>query len=304
MLAPRLSRKAKVLLSRTLGALELSGGRELQFSDLDMDLLVSEPRMDTYRDAAVKQGHFQPAAVDCLADSEKLLHVSRRIEIAAARLYFWDSHVAASLWPWISFAEVVIRNSMNDHLCDYFDVSLNEGWHTLVRNGETFIKDSNEGDLLKSRFILLTSKDYEAFDRKLSEVKRRKRSNSITGDLFVGKVSLGIWISLLNEGSSAPGKGHLNYEQTLWEPCLRDAFPNSDGRRARLRDQLNQFARLRNRIAHHEHLLGRNISKDLARLVEIVGYVDENAAQLIDHANSVPEALDRRDDFLAGRPYL
>lgn len=96
MLAPRLSRKAKVLLSRTLGALELSGGRELQFSDLDMDLLVSEPRMDTYRDAAVKQGHFQPAAVDCLADSEKLLHVpgesKSRLRVSIFGIHTWPRH--------------------------------------------------------------------------------------------------------------------------------------------------------------------------------------------------------------------
>jgi len=47
LLAPRLSRKKKVLFRRTLGALELPGGGELKFSDLNMDLLVSVPRMDT-----------------------------------------------------------------------------------------------------------------------------------------------------------------------------------------------------------------------------------------------------------------
>lgn len=305
MLAPRLSRKTKVLLCRTLGALELSGGGELKFSDLDMDLLVSVPRMDTYREVAENgDGSQTEIPIECLAEDEKRLELSKRIEIAAARLYFWDSHVAGSLWPWISFVEVVVRNSINDHLCAYFKVSPTDGWHTLVRDGETFVRDSVEGDFFKSRYLLLTSKDYEAFEKKLSEVKRRKRSDSITGDIFVGKVSLGIWISLLNEGSSAPGKGYLNYEQTLWQPCLKEAFPNFSGRRAQLRDQLNRFARIRNRIAHHEHLLGKNILRELNNLVEIASYVDNDAAQLIADANLVEKALAAKADFLSGRELL
>ena len=277
----------------------------MKFSDLDMDLLLSEPRMDTYREAAVRAcPSLGKAPIELLSESEGELEFHRKLEIAAARLYFWNSFVSGALWPWISFVEVIVRNSINDHLCAYFDVSPVDGWHTLVRDGENFVKNSKEGDFLKTRYLLLTSRDYEAFKTKLNEVKRRKRTDSITGDIFVGKVSLGIWISLLNEGSSAPGKGFLNYEQTLWQPCLKEAFPNFNGRRAQLRDKLNRFARLRNRIAHHEHLLGKNIANELDNLIEIAGYVDSDAAQLISEKNMVEVALSKKSEFLHGGTIL
>ena len=127
------------------------------------------------------------APIELLSESEGELEFHRKLEIAAARLYFWDSFVSGALWPWISFVEVIVRNSINDHLCAYFDVSPVDGWHTLVRDGENFVKDSKEGDFLKTRYLLLTSRDYEAFKTKLNEVKRPKRTDSITGDIFVGK---------------------------------------------------------------------------------------------------------------------
>ena len=136
-----------------------------------MDLLVSEPRMDTYREAAVRAcPSLGKAPIELLSESEGELEFHRKLEIAAARLYFWDSFVSGALWPWISFVEVIVRNSINDHLCAYFDVSPADGWHTLVRDGENFVKDSKEGDFLKTRYLLLTSRDYEAFKTKLNEL--------------------------------------------------------------------------------------------------------------------------------------
>lgn len=266
----------------------------MQFSDLDLDLLVSEPRMDTYL----------LEALDLLHSGPNELPNGEQQRILAARLYNWDLHLAASLWPSIAFTEVVLRNAMNDHLCSYFGISPLEGWHTLVHNGETFISNKEEGARLKAKFVLLTAKDYEAFDNQLQKVKGEARGRKVTGDFFVGKVSLGIWISLLNDGLSAPGKGHLNYEQTLWEPCLKHAFPNFAGGRAQLRDELNRFARLRNRIAHHEHLIGKDVLREFDHVVRIARYVDDAAGTIISEHNGVRAAFDRKADFLRGMTLL
>ena len=71
-----------------------------------------------------------------------------------------------------------------------------------------------------------------------------------------------------------------------------------------MRDKLNRFARLRNRIAHHEHLLGKNIANELDNLIEIAGYVDSDAAQLISEKNMVEVALSQKSEFLRGGTIL
>lgn len=71
-----------------------------------------------------------------------------------------------------------------------------------------------------------------------------------------------------------------------------------------MRDKLNRFARLRNRIAHHEHLLGKNIANELDNLIEIAGYVDSDAAQLISEKNMVEVALSKKSEFLHGGTIL
>lgn len=295
----------KVLVFRTLGAFENLRG-EMHFSDLAMELIASPPRMATFSEYALTPGrNGRRAPVDLLPESEMHLSLSARTDFAAKRLYFWDSQVAGSFWPAVALVEVLVRNAMNDELCDYFDVSHEDGWHTLVMDGEKSVSSAAEGNCLKGKYILLTHRDYLAFDQKLSEIRRKARSSTVSGDYFVAKVSLGMWLSLLNNGDSGPGRGYLNYEQTLWEPCLADAFPNYRGKRSQLRDELNQFAKLRNRIAHHEHLLGRrNLSKSGETLIRIAGYIDEEVAQVIKENSRFNSVIAQRQDFLDGLTVL
>ncbi|APT91873.1 hypothetical protein CPHO_01955 [Corynebacterium phocae] len=91
-------------------------------------------------------------------------------------------------------------------------------------------------------------------------------------------MTLGIWAMLLGKGDSSPRKGYLNYEQTLWEPCLKKAFPNFSGKRSVLREEIRIFSKLRNRIAHHEHLLGKNLKLYIETIEKILSYVDGPAA--------------------------
>ena len=281
-------------------------GVEMNFSDLNMNLIASSPRMSTFRDYVLTPGkNGQEAPVDRLPRAEQHLELSERINRAASRLYFWDSQIAGSFWPAVALVEVLVRNAMNDELCDCFDIDHEDGWHTLVMNGEDSISSSEEGNQLKSKYILLTRKDYRAFEQKLSEIKRKRPSSAISGDYFVGKVSLGMWLSLLNNGDSGPGRGYLNYEQTLWEPCLVEAFPNYQGKRSQLRNELNQFAKLRNRIAHHEHLLGRhNFNSDADNLVSIASYIDEDVAEVIRQNNRFRSVIAQQQDFLDGLTVL
>ena len=64
----------------------------------------------------------------------------------------------------------------------------------------------------------------------------------------IAELPLGFWSSLLGN----------DYNRRLWQPCLRTAF---DGpvRRTHLHAELNDLRLLRNRIAHHEPIHGRDL---------------------------------------------
>ena len=84
-----------------------------------------------------------------------------------------------------------------------------------------------------------------------------------------------------------------------------EAFPNYQGKRSQLRNELNQFAKLRNRIAHHEHLLGRhNFNSDADNLVSIASYIDEDVAEVIRQNNRFRSVIAQQQDFLDGLTVL
>ena len=219
-----------------------------------------------------------------------------KVRVAAHRLYLWDMSIAAALWPSVSFVEVTLRNAMNDELCEYFDVPPEDGWHTRVKCAPA--NKPSDWDQLKRQYIYLTAQDLETLNEQVNRVKRKTRSNRVSGDLVVGKVSLGIWGMLLDSGDQSSATS--NYEQTLWEPCLKSAFPNYKGKRGVLRDKIRQFSVVRNRIAHHEHLIGKNIPKYVDGMRELLGYIDEEAQDFFVNNHQVQKALDTRDDFIRG----
>lgn len=62
----------------------------------------------------------------------------------------------------------------------------------------------------------------------------------------VAELRLGFWTGLVAAG----------YEQSLWHPCLKKAFPNSTLQRKEVYRFLDNVKSVRNRVAHHERILG------------------------------------------------
>ncbi len=69
----------------------------------------------------------------------------------------------------------------------------------------------------------------------------------ITPDRVVAGNSFGDWIRILDNGR--PRDRLYNYEKTLWEPCLVNAFPHRGGlRRKDIHTELNHLWFLGNRV--------------------------------------------------------
>lgn len=270
--------------------------------------LLSPPRLETYFEYASRRSRdAKRPPQDMLSPgemSELASDYETRREVAACRLYFWDSYVAASFWPSVSFTEVVLRNAINDCLCSYFKVDKEDGWYELVRRESDFsqeiLTDTDKWKVEVKKSLILRDEDYRKFNKEFDRLRSRYHRREKLGDLFVAKMPLGIWAMLLSNGDSSPGKGYLNYEQTLWEPCLKYAFPNFSEKRSQLREEIRTFSKLRNRIAHHEHLLGKNLSRHIENIENILGYIDGPAADFFSDFNRIKQAIEAKDKFLSG----
>jgi hypothetical protein len=137
----------------------------------------------------------------------------------AIQLYRINIPVSQVLYGALHGYEIAFRNSMHDQLKAYFG---QENWY-----------------------------DAAPLDGTHRDMVANAGSNCGTAYVPVGKIiaelPLGFWTGLVA----------ARYEQSLWVPCLRKAFPNSTMPRAKRYPVLCDIKALRNRVAHHERILGR-----------------------------------------------
>ncbi|NIZ93396.1 hypothetical protein F1544_20635 [Kineosporiaceae bacterium B12] len=98
----------------------------------------------------------------------------------------------------------------------------------------------------------------------------------------VAELTFGFWWSLLAD----------EYNRSLWQPCLREAF--TQVRRQRLHSTVDELRQLRNRIAHHEPIHGRDLHHDYDQLLATAGRITPRLHWLIDTTSRVPALLPTR----------
>lgn len=249
---------------------------------LDLPALVSEARFAEYLTWLKERPH---------------LSENRDLTNAATGLYFWDMHVSSSLLPSISFTEVILRNAMNEAICNFFATDPEEGWIELVDDG-----------------IDLTDRDRETVSGEYARMSRRLR-RAPTGNEFVGKSTLGIWVMLLDRGDSGPGRGSLNYHTQIWGRYLNEAFPlygrsREDRVRGRARvallERVRQFSVIRNRVAHHNPMFRKDVPRTVENMAQILAYIDgEASTHLLDNEMATTAASpETRRRFLDGEWHL
>ncbi|MCX6975894.1 MAG: Abi family protein [Verrucomicrobia bacterium] len=127
---------------------------------------------------------------------------------------------------------------------------------------------------------------------KLEAAKRQlaKDQRTVTAGAVVAELSLGFWTSLISR----------EYDALLWVPILHKAFPYAEGRktgadrkevvtklsRAEIHDRLEGLRKLRNRIAHHEHILKLDLPRLYAESLEVLGWICPVSAEWIRSTNN------------------
>jgi hypothetical protein len=160
----------------------------------------------------------------------------------AVELYAWNAQVSAALLVPLHICEVVVRNAVSDALTAVYGPR----WPWSVGFEKSFSA---------------TRIGYDP-RRDLQKV----RSFHATVGKVIPELRFVFWQNLFTG----------RYDARLWNPYLVRVFPNIDTTetvqrvRKRIHDDLGQIRELRNRIAHHEPIFGRNLSSDLQRIQELV----------------------------------
>jgi hypothetical protein len=107
----------------------------------------------------------------------------------------------------------------------------------------------------------------------------------LTTGKVVGQVNLGFWVRLF---SSA-------YDKTLWSQHLKHLFPKGT-RRTQILARLKNLNTLRNRIAHHQRIIGgkRDLLQDYTDLVDTISWFSPEIALWVSKTNCFIERVQRK----------
>jgi hypothetical protein len=154
-------------------------------------------------------------------------------ERLAWQLYEWGLDVASALHLPLHAIEITLRNRI---------------FESIGRvHGRTWLTHP-------SRTTWLREYEIEMIDTAHRQVSREGRT-VVSPDDLVAALPFGFWVGLV--------AGF--HDQGLWRQATYRAFSGKAKRRD-LHDHLDRVRTLRNRVAHHEHLLNRDLDDDLDRI--------------------------------------
>ncbi len=176
-------------------------------------------------------------------------------------LYLWNAAVGQSFHFPLQAVEVALRNVVNQALCQ---VAGDNWWSE--RAGRQIVGDDRCGDI----------------DKAATRLRRKYGASPDTGQI-VASLMLGFWAAMLKR----------EYNRPIWDSQAATAFPHL-GPRESIRDVrrvANATQDLRNRIFHHEPLIGRSLSDDYGNILRLVGWICPVTKEWVRHHASVPTVI-------------
>lgn len=181
----------------------------------------------------------------------------------AEELYVWNLRVSGAFHEVLGVFEVALRNALCEQL---------RHWHGK-RTG-TWLDDPT------STFDARRIEQIKAACRALSQ-----KGKPLTEGHIVAELSFGFWRFLLSK----------RYQNTLWAPHLRKAFPGMrTQRREVVYKHVEALLTLRNRIAHHEpiHRFPLADLADLhAAMLLVTSWIDPGMSNWLANLSRVPSVL-------------
>jgi len=211
-------------------------------------------------------------------------------EVDGVELYIWARSVALAVFDDIGHVEVAMRSAMAKELANTYGLL----WYE-----QDAILDDGAVELV-------------------DEAKRRSRVWDLPDDaaLVHGKVvatlMFGFWVKLLGRGMYRDHGGSRErriYDTLVWKAAAHNAFPNvGELERQRVEGVARHVQALRNRIAHHEHVVwgiplagekdveGEPVRISLGaaheKVLELAGFIDSGLASWLRQNSAVQACID------------
>ncbi|WP_345555621.1 hypothetical protein [Streptomonospora halophila] len=174
----------------------------------------------------------------------------------ALALYEWSTRTAAAAFEDVGHFEVLLRNAVDSCLRRHF-----------------------REDERKIPWFLLPLPGGEGAAAPVRSVRERLREEGKESrDQIVAGLTFGYWSGLLGP----------EYAE-LWRDGLHKAFPNAPGRRRRVFAALDGIRVFRNRLAHHDSMLGVDVPFEARRVFAAARWIDEDAAAWLERRSRVLE---------------
>lgn len=178
----------------------------------------------------------------------------------ALALYAWNSQVSAAMLSPLHMCEVVIRNAVSDALT--FEYGDRWPWNSAF-----------EGSLPTSG----------KFNMRAHLTSKRK-GKPTTGKV-IPELAFVFWEKMFTG----------RFDGQIWNKHLSDVMPhlnsawNTQAARGKVNKDLNQIRALRNRIAHHEPIIKRNLTDDFQLIKDLIGFrCRVTAAWMVQHQQAQP----------------
>lgn len=198
------------------------------------------------------------------------LHMAENDTVKGLKLYEWNLRLSSALMVPIAIAEVALRNAV--------DTALTSLYGTDWPWDPGFIKELPNPPGIRfnpRRELIGTATRHVA----------SKRSGKVVADLkFVW------WEKILR----------ARHEGTIWNHKFHEVFPNApsglplSASREILRSSVEDVREVRNRIAHHEPIIMRNVTEDLKQLRRIAGFVSPDIEEWLCTIENVTELAAER----------
>ncbi|MEG3172140.1 hypothetical protein U1708_07925 [Sphingomonas sp. ZB1N12] len=165
----------------------------------------------------------------------------------ALALHDWNEAVGAAFYPMLQKAELGLRTKVG--------AAMEASWGPLWFTDPEFLRIN----------------DFAVHKEVATAIHRlMARDAVVDADGLMEKSSFGLWVGLLRPIFNPP----------VWMTRLRTAFPAlpvTEGRHE-LASLASHAANLRNRIDHHELLIGLDLSTDHADVMTLLGWIDRSLA--------------------------
>ncbi|AIT61805.1 hypothetical protein CDOO_11425 [Corynebacterium doosanense CAU 212 = DSM 45436] len=181
----------------------------------------------------------------------------------ATQLYAWNADVSARFMLPIHFAEVSIRNAVNEALSEVYGDRW--PWVEAFENSLPEVRGRN----FKPR----------------EELKRVRSREESTGKV-IAELKLIFWVRMFDS----------RHHHRLWQPHIAAVLPDaaiSDpaSLRENVKTRLDRLRVLRNRLSHHEPIFDQDLEAYLTHSLELVGYRSAAVREWVASLESVSSAL-------------